>query len=445
MKKPQTYHILSLSTVSTMSKKMRETTISYILPILLFLLLADQTHAHNVTRLLASHPSLSSFNHFLTQTHLADEINRRTTITVCAVDNAAMSALTSKGYTISTIKNILSLHVLLDYFGAKKIHQIRDGSALAATLFQATGAAPGTTGFVNITDLRGGKVGLGPDGGDLSSFFVKSVEEVPYNISIIQISKVLPSETASAPSPAPAEMNLTGIMSAHGCKVFAETLLTNPGASKTYQESVEGGMTVFCPGDDAMKGFLPKYKNLTAPNKEAFLDFLAVPTYYSMAMLKSNNGPMNTLATDGANKFELTVQNDGEKVTLRTRINTVQIVDTLIDEQPLAIYATDKVLLPKELFKASAVEAPAPAPAPEDGDAADSPKPAKGKGKGKKKKAAPSPDDDAFGESDSPAEGPDGDADDATADEASAVRIVGGAMAGLVVSLLCLFASSSLL
>ncbi|XP_010485145.1 PREDICTED: fasciclin-like arabinogalactan protein 1 [Camelina sativa] len=386
-----------------MAKKMSSIIIFNIL-----LLLTIQTHAHNVTRLLANHPSFSSFSHYLTQTHLADEINRRTTITVCAVDNAAMAALTSKGYTITTLKNILSLHVLLDYFGTKKLHQIRDGSALAATMFQATGAAPGTTGFVNITDLRGGKVGFGPDGGDLSSFFVKSIEE-------------------------------------HGCKVFAETLLTNPAASKTYQESLEGGMTVFCPGDDAMKGFLPKYKNLTAPKKEAFLDFLAVPTYYSMAMLKSNNGPMNTLATDGANKFELTVQNDGEKVTLKTRINTVKIVDTLIDEQPLAIYATDKVLLPKELFKASAVEAPAPAPAPEDGDVADSPKSAKGKGKGKKKKAAPSPDESAFGDSDSPAEGPDGEADDATADDAGAVRIIGGAKAGLVVSLLCLFASSWLL
>ena len=201
---------------------------------------------------------------------------------------------------------------------------------------------------------------------------------------------------------------------------------------------------MFCPGDDAMKGFLPKYKNLTAPKKEAFLSFLAVPNYYSMAMLRSNNGPMNTLATDGANKFELTVQNDGEKVTLTTRINTVQIVNTLIDEQPLAIYATDKVLLPKELFKALAVEAPAPAPAPEDGDVADSPIPAKGKAKGKKKKAAPSPVD-SFGESHSPAEGPDGDADDESADEASAVRIVGGAKAGFVVGLLCMFASSWLI
>lgn len=212
-----------------MAKKMRETIISHILPILL--LLAVQTHAHNVTRLLANHPSFSSFNHLLTQTHLAEEINRRTTITVCAVDNAAMSALTSRGYTIPTLKNILSFHVLLDYFSAEKLHHIGGGSALAATLLQATGAAPGTTGFVNITMLRGGKVGFSPNGGDPSSFFVKSIEEVPYNISVIQISRVLPSDAASATTPAPAEM----IMSAHGCKVFAKTLLSNPGASKTYQ------------------------------------------------------------------------------------------------------------------------------------------------------------------------------------------------------------------
>ncbi|CAN6976337.1 unnamed protein product, partial [Brassica oleracea var. botrytis] len=128
---------------------MGEVIISYILP-LLILLLAAETHAHDITRLLAKHPSFSSFNHYLTRTHLADEINRRTNITVCAVDNAAMFALTFKGYTISTLRNILSLHGLLDYFGAKELHQLRDGSALVPTLFQATGAAPVTTQFVNI-------------------------------------------------------------------------------------------------------------------------------------------------------------------------------------------------------------------------------------------------------------------------------------------------------
>ncbi|KAH6778232.1 FASCICLIN-like arabinogalactan 1 [Perilla frutescens var. frutescens] len=48
-----------------------------------------------------------------------------------------MSDLLSKHLTLSAIKNVLSLHVLLDYFNAKKLHQITNGTALAATMFQA--------------------------------------------------------------------------------------------------------------------------------------------------------------------------------------------------------------------------------------------------------------------------------------------------------------------
>ncbi|KAI9095022.1 hypothetical protein K1719_026486 [Acacia pycnantha] len=104
------------------------------------------THAHNITKILAKHPEYSTFNHYLSLTHLSSEVNRRTTITICAVDNAAMDELLSKHLSINTIKNILSLHVLLDYFGAKKLHQITNGTALAATMFQATGTAPGSAG-----------------------------------------------------------------------------------------------------------------------------------------------------------------------------------------------------------------------------------------------------------------------------------------------------------
>ncbi|OMP04223.1 hypothetical protein COLO4_09831 [Corchorus olitorius] len=280
-------------------------------------LLFQTSNGHNVTRLLAKHPSLSTFNHYLTLTHLAPEINRRTTITVLALDNAAMSALLDKNPSIYTLKNILSLHVLLDYFGAKKLHQITNGTALAATMFQATGVAPGVSGFVNITDFKGGKVGFGAEdnGGNLESFFVKSVEELPYNISVIQISKALPSAVAEAPTPGPSQLNLTGIMSAHGCKVFADTLLANPEAMGTYEDNVNGGLTVFCPLDDPFKAFLPKYKNLTAAGKASFLEFCGVPIYLSMSMMRSNNGLMNTLATDGAKKFDLTVQNDGQEGT----------------------------------------------------------------------------------------------------------------------------------
>ncbi|KAK4771114.1 hypothetical protein SAY87_031646 [Trapa incisa] len=397
--------------------------------IFLQLLLAASSHAHNITRILSGDPAFSTFNHYLSVTHLADEINSRTTITVCAVDNDAMSKFLAGRPSISTIKNVLALHVLLDYFGTKKLHQITNGTALAATLFQATGTAPGSSGFVNITDLKGGKVGLGPEDNDgtLGTYFLKSVDEVPYNISVIQISGILPSDVAAAPTPSPSELNLTSLMSAHGCKVFADTLLANPDAMKTYQDNAEGGLTVFCPLDDPFKAFLPKYKNLTATGRTSFLEFLGVPMYLSMSMLKSNNGPMNTLATDGANKFDFTVQNDGEQVTLKTRLGTVRITGTLLDQQPLAVYSTDKVLLPKELFKADAA-APAPAPA-------ESPKPSP------KKKKSPSADVAA----DSPADSPGGSVADETADGSNGSTRLGGGRVLLGLVALALWAGAFLI
>ncbi|KAK9689532.1 hypothetical protein RND81_09G065200 [Saponaria officinalis] len=325
--------------------------------------------AHNITHILSGFPQFSTFNHYLTLTHLAPEINSHQTITVLAVDNSAMSSLLSKHLSIYALKNVLSLHVLLDYFGAKKLHQITDGTALAATMYQATGAAPGTAGFVNITDIKGGKVGFAAqntadEGGPLDATFIKSVKEIPYNLSVIEISHVLNSPEAEAPTPAPQVSNITNIMSAHGCKTFADTLSSFPEAETTYLTNVEGGLTVFCPMDDAFKNFLPKFKNLTKDDKNSLLLFHGVPIYNSRSMLRSNNGEMNTLATDGAKKFDFTVQNDGEAITLKTKLSVAKIMATLIDEQPLAIYTIDKVLLPKEIFKGKLAPAPAPAPEP---------------------------------------------------------------------------------
>ena len=70
-------------------------------------------------------------------------------------------------------------------------------------------------------------------------------------------------------------------------------------------------------------------------------------------------------------------------VTLKTKVVTTKITGTLINEQPIAIYTIDKVLLPKELFKAQA-------DTPASDVTADSPKLST-----KKTKKAPSPSDEA--------------------------------------------------
>ncbi|KAK6157922.1 hypothetical protein DH2020_012170 [Rehmannia glutinosa] len=315
----------------------------------LLLHLATTTHAHNITRILAKHPDLSTFNHYLTTTHLAAEINRRRTITVCAVDNAAMNDLLAKHYSLYTIKNILSLHIFADYFGSKKLHQITKGSTTTSSLFQATGEAAGTSGYVNITDMKGGKVGFSPVDSDSDgpmATYVKSVEELPYNISVIQISHVLTSPEAEAPTASPTDLNITSLMAKQGCKAFSD-LITAQGAEDTFAQSVEGGLTIFCPSDDSLKSFMPRYKNLTADGKTSLLLYHGVPVYNSLGMLRSSNGLMNTLATEGANKYDFTVQNDGEDVKLETKVVTATIKGTLIDEDPLAVYKIDKVLLPR--------------------------------------------------------------------------------------------------
>ncbi|KAJ0986701.1 hypothetical protein J5N97_005057 [Dioscorea zingiberensis] len=116
------------------------------------------SEGHNITKILAQHPEFSIFNHYLTITRLASEINRRLTITVLAVDNPGISSLLAKHFTLPTLKNILLLHVLVDFYGAKKLHQLTGGSATASSMFQASAAALGISGYVNISDHRAGKV-----------------------------------------------------------------------------------------------------------------------------------------------------------------------------------------------------------------------------------------------------------------------------------------------
>ncbi|XP_066381762.1 fasciclin-like arabinogalactan protein 1 [Miscanthus floridulus] len=175
---------------------------------------------------------------------------------------------------------------------------------------------------------------------------------------------------AKAPAAAapPAPPNVTAEMAKGGCKAFVDLIAASPDASSTYQSAVEGGMTVFCPSDDAVRAFLPKYRNLSADGKAELLLFHAVPVHYSLGSLKSNNGPMNTLATDGAARnFNFTVQNQGDVVTIRTAAGSgappARVRSTAVDKDPLAIYVISAVVEPVELFKPAPAPTPAPAPA----------------------------------------------------------------------------------
>lgn len=341
---------------------------------LVLLSLQCSATAFNITKILAKFPEYSKFNHDLSRTKLADEINSRQTITVLALSNSNMDALS--GLDLASLKRVLSLHVVLDFFDPKKLHEITNGTTLSTTLLQTTGTAPGNTGFINITDLKAGKVGFGlaAHGAKLDATYVKSVKQEGYNLSVIEVSKPITTNVAAAPAPAPSDVNITAVMIKGGCKIFA-TMISTTGVAKTFEDAVQGGLTVFCPTDPAFTGATNKLlKKLPSDDQVSVLEFHALPIYSPLGTLKTTNGPISTIASPSPRKYVLTVSSSGDTVILNTGVSKATISGTLLDDQPLAIFTVNKLLEPKELFAAAPTPAPTPAPVEAPAPEVESPK-----------------------------------------------------------------------
>ncbi|KAI3818582.1 hypothetical protein L1987_12394 [Smallanthus sonchifolius] len=330
--------------------------------------------AHNITAILSEFPEYSEFNNYLSQTKLADEINSRETITVLVLNNGAVSALASK-HPLSVVKGVLSLHILLDYYDNKKLHAISDGTTLSTTLYQTTGNAPGNIGFVNITDLKGGKVGFGSavPGSKLDSSYTKSVKQIPYNISVLEINEpIIAPGILTAPAPS-ADVNITGLLEKAGCKTFVK-LITDTGVLKVFQSAAAKGLTVFAPSDEAFKAAgVPDLSKLSNAELVALLQYHALASYTPKGSLKTTKDPLSTIATNGAGKYELNVETAGDSVTLDSGVATSRLASTVLDSTPLCIFTVDNLLLPTELFGKS--PSPAPSLSPETSPAS-SPAPA---------------------------------------------------------------------
>lgn len=174
--------------------------------------------AFNITKFLNQYADFSTFNDYLTQTQLAAEVNSRQTITVLVVGNGGMGSLS--GFSADVLKDIMSVHVVLDYYDIPKLQNLARKSIILTTLFQTTGMARNQQGFINATALGGGGVSFGSaaNPGDRSSSLVTSVAQQAYNFSVLQISNPIipngisnsstktasPPPKSAPPAPAPA-------------------------------------------------------------------------------------------------------------------------------------------------------------------------------------------------------------------------------------------------
>jgi len=276
------------------------------------------TRAHNITAILDGYSEYSLYNSYLSQTKVCDEINSRSTVTSLVLTNGAMSSLVSN-LSLADVKNALRLLTLLDYYAPKKLHSLHGGSELTTTLYQTTGDASGDMGHVNITNLRGGKVGFASaqPGAKFQATYTKSVKEEPYNLSVLEVSDPITFPGLFS-SPSAASTNLTALLEKAGCKRFA-ALIASSGVIKTYQAAMDKGLTLFAPNDDAFhaKG-LPDLSKLTAADLVTLLEYHALPQYAPKASLKTIKGGIPTLASTGSGKYDLSVVAKGDDVSMDT-------------------------------------------------------------------------------------------------------------------------------
>ncbi|XP_059664241.1 fasciclin-like arabinogalactan protein 3 [Cornus florida] len=183
-------------------------------PLVLFscLLLSSIATAFNINNILGKDPELSQFSQMLNETGLADEVNKRATITVLAVNNGAMSSISGKSRDL--IKRILMTHVVLDYYDIPKLQKMKDKTDILTTLYQSSGVAINRQGFLNVTNTQNGIMfGSAVKDAPLESKLVKLVASQPFNISVLEISSPIlapgidgkdSSSPQMAPGPAPA-------------------------------------------------------------------------------------------------------------------------------------------------------------------------------------------------------------------------------------------------
>ncbi|WJX09929.1 hypothetical protein P8452_00709 [Trifolium repens] len=168
-----------------------------------FLAISSSIHAFNITKLLDQNPDFATFNKYLTETKLVDQINHRNTITVLAVSDAGLSAISGKSPEV--IKAIISTHVILDYFDLKKLMEAQGSGRLLTTLYQASGLAVNQQGFIKVKLIGEGSMAFGSavKGAPIDAELVKTVVSQPYNISILQVNKLIVTPGIDSQTPPP--------------------------------------------------------------------------------------------------------------------------------------------------------------------------------------------------------------------------------------------------
>lgn len=319
--------------------------------------------AVNITALLSSFPELSSFASLISSTISAD-LDHRTSLTLLAVPNSYLSNsdILTRRPSSSSLDDVFRYHVLLRYLSWSELHQIPPSGLLVTTLFQTTGRATSNYGSVNITfNPSNGVVSIhSPAPSSPSNATVLSLlKTLPYNVTIFTVNSLLVPynfDLMASETRPPVGVNITkALIDGHNFNVAA-SMLAASGVVEEFEADERGaGITLFVPTDQAFAD-LPatvELQSLPADKKAVVLKFHVLHSYYPLGSLESIVNPVQpTLATEeiGAGRFTLNISRVNGTVAINTGIVQASVTQTVLEQNPVAIFGVSQVLLPTEIF-----------------------------------------------------------------------------------------------
>ncbi|CAN6228495.1 unnamed protein product [Urochloa humidicola] len=174
-----------------------------------------------------------------------------------------------------------------------------------------------------------------------------------------------------APAPAPHHVNLTDLLSLAGPYATFLSYLVRTDVIRTLQSMANAttdsgeGVTVFAPEDSAFAAVDgAALSNLTADQLRELMLCHALPRYQPLSSFAklAASGPVPTLAGVAC---AVNVSYAAGRIRVASGWTAAaKLASSVYSTPPVAVYALDRVLLPKEVFPTEPTVAPVPAPAP---------------------------------------------------------------------------------
>ncbi|KAL6286174.1 hypothetical protein ACE6H2_010564 [Prunus campanulata] len=333
----------------------------------------------NITNILFDYPDFTTFNTYLTDTQVCDQINAGSSVTVLAVNNAAMSSLVGKSADIK--KKVLSLHVITGCYTLNKFRSLPNSQTTQLnTMLQASFQSVGFQGLLNVTN--GDTVSLVYASGSEKAQLVKDIYTDDFKISVVKISSLIvpsdsptsppsspsasppsastsspPSSTPSSSSPFDITKTLTG---SPDFNLFSTYLTQTQVANQINERKT---MTIFVVNNGAMTYLVDKPMEI----KKKVLSLHVIMDYYTVQ--KFHNLPVSQPARINT-LLQVTDQPSAQQGFVNvTNGDTISIVSAAVSDQAVVVrdIAADEssyisVVQISNLILPSSLTAPTPSP-----------------------------------------------------------------------------------